>query len=183
MSREKMHDDLAIAMGGRVAEELIFGYGKVTSGASSDIKQATGLAKKMVTQWGMSEKLGPLLYTDNEEEVFLGHSVARQQNISEETANVIDGEVRKFVEDANARATQILTDYKDDLHTIAKALLEYETLSGNELEALLRGESIDRSIAKTKKKKTDKPKMKGSVPSAGNKKDAEDFGAEPQPES
>jgi len=162
-SREKMHDNLAIAMGGRVAEELVFGYDKVTSGASSDIQYATNLARSMVTQWGMSDKLGPLQYAANEQEVFLGHSVANKQNVSGATAKVIDEEIRAFVEGANDRATKILTDYRDDLNTIAEALLEYETLSGKEIDALLKGEEIRKN---TKSKGGDKPKAPPAVPTA-----------------
>ncbi len=148
-TREKMLDNLAIAMGGRVAEELIFGYDKVTSGASSDIQMATRLARAMVTKYGLSDKLGPVLYDENEDEVFLGHSVARQQNVSEATAQEIDREIRRFVEEAHERAKKILTDNTDDLHVIAKALLEYETLSGDEIQALLRGETLDKPGAST----------------------------------
>lgn len=175
-SREKMHDNLAIAMGGRVAEEIIFGYDKVTSGASSDIQYATKLARAMVTKWGMSDKLGPLLLSDNEEEVFLGHSVARQQNVSEATAQVIDQEVRGFVEGASDRAKKILTDHLDDLHTVAKALLEYETLSGEEIKALIRGEKIRTKPKKPGSASNVPPASSTAVPSAGV-----DHG-EPQPE-
>ena len=143
-SREKMHDNLAIAMGGRVAEEIIFGYDKVTSGASSDIQYATRLARSMVTKWGMSDALGPLQYDANEEEVFLGHSVARQQNVSEDTSKLIDSETKRFVEEANDKAVKILNDYIDDLHTLAKALLEYETLSGDEIKRLLETGDVGR---------------------------------------
>src|SRR5581483_12036702 len=101
-------------------------------GASSDISMATKMAKAMVTRWGMSDKLGPLAYHENEEEVFLGHSVSRQQNMSEETQRAIDGEVRRIVEEGYATAKQIITDHLEQLHTIAKGLLEYETLSGDE---------------------------------------------------
>jgi cell division protease FtsH len=185
-SREKMHDDLAIAMGGRVAEELIFGYDKVTSGASSDIKMATSLAKRMVTQFGMSDKLGPLLYTDNEEEVFLGHSVARQQNMSPETARIIDEEVRRFIDEANARANKIIKTHKKDLHKIAGALLEYETLSGDELGDLIAGRDIDRATVKASSAKSKKGKPKSSVPATdeveSEKAKQGKFGAEPQTE-
>ena len=95
--RDKMYANLAVAMGGRVAEEVIFGYDKVSSGASSDISYATDLARSMATQWGMSDKLGPLKYVENQEEVFLGHSVTKAQNMSEETARLIDSEVRTIV--------------------------------------------------------------------------------------
>ncbi len=140
VTRAKLKADLAVAMGGRIAEELIFGHDKVTSGASSDISMATKMAKAMVTRWGMSDKLGPLAYQDNEEEVFLGHSVARHQNMSEETQRQIDAEVRRIVEEGYATAKKVLTERIDDLHTIAKGLLEFETLSGDEISGLLKGE-------------------------------------------
>ena len=174
-TREKMLDNLAIAMGGRVAEELIFGYDKVTSGASSDIQMATKLARAMVTKYGLSDKLGPVLYDENEDEIFLGHSVARQQNVSEATAQEIDREVRRFVEEAHARAKTILTDNVDDLHIVAKALLEYETLSGDEIQALLRGESLDKPGASTPPP-ADKP-AGSAVPKAGR-----GGGLNPQPQ-
>ena len=185
-SREKMHDNLAIAMGGRVAEEIIFGHAKVTSGASSDIQMATNLARRMVTQWGMSDKLGPLQYTANEEEVFLGHSVARQQNVSEETARVIDGEIRNFVEGAHSRAKTILTEHLDDLHTIAQALLEYETLTGDDIQALLRGETIERAGMDDDPPAAPSAPATSAVPTAGKTSDdapgGKPFGPEPQPE-
>jgi cell division protease FtsH len=138
-ARDKMYANLAVSMGGRIAEEIIFGYDKVTSGASGDIQYATNLARSMVTKWGMSDKLGPLLYSANEDEVFLGHSVARTQNISEETSKQIDAEVRRIVEEGHATARKVLTDYLDDLHKVAKGLLEYETLSGDEIKGLIKG--------------------------------------------
>ncbi|MGA0861835.1 MAG: ATP-dependent zinc metalloprotease FtsH, partial [Pelagibacteraceae bacterium] len=116
VTREKMYSDIAVAMGGRIAEELIFGHDKVTSGASSDIDMATKMAKNMVTKYGMSAVLGPLAYGENEEEVFLGRSVTKQQNMSEETARKVDSEVKKIVESGYARAKQILTEKIDDLH-------------------------------------------------------------------
>ena len=184
LSREKMHDQLAMAMGGRVAEELIFGYDKVTSGASGDIQAATDLARKMVTQWGMSEKLGPLQYSANEQEVFLGHSVAQQKNISDETAKLIDEEVRRFVDEANDRAKKILTDYDDQLETIAQALLEYETLSGEELQALIKGEKI-RTDDTSDSGSSMPPSASSAIPTAGPAKDKADdvpSDANPQPE-
>ena len=137
LPREKMLADITVAMGGRVAEEIIFGDKKVTSGASSDIEMATKMARNMVTKFGMSEKLGPLQYGENEEEVFLGRSVARQQNMSEETARKVDSEIRKFVDMGYERARKVLTDKIDDLHKLAKALLTYETLTGTEIEDLI----------------------------------------------
>jgi len=137
VTREKMYSDIAVAMGGRIAEELIFGHDKVTSGASSDIDMATKMARNMVTRYGMSKELGPLAYGENEEEVFLGRSVTRQQNMSEETAKKVDSEVKKIVEAGYDRAKKVLTEKIDDLHKIAKALLTYETLTGDEIRDLM----------------------------------------------
>ena len=139
ITREKMYANLAVAMGGRIAEEIIFGHDKVTSGASSDIQQATQLARAMVMQYGMSDKLGFLSYGDNEEEVFLGRSVARQQNMSEDIHKLVDAEVRTIVDESYAKAEKILKDKEKDLHTIAQGLLEYETLTGDEINDLLGG--------------------------------------------
>ncbi|MBL1351773.1 MAG: ATP-dependent zinc metalloprotease FtsH [Zetaproteobacteria bacterium] len=143
-SREKMHASIAIAMGGRVAEELIFGYDKVTSGASSDIQMATGLARKMVTQWGLSDKLGPLLYSENEQEIFLGRSVAQQQHVSDETFRLIDMEIRNFVDAGYDLAKKILSENLDDLHRLAEGALEYETLSGDDITKILAGKPLNR---------------------------------------
>jgi cell division protease FtsH len=137
VTREKMYSDIAVAMGGRIAEELIFGHDKVTSGASSDIDMATKMAKNMVTRYGMSKELGPLAYAENEEEVFLGRSVTRTQNMSEETSKKVDSEVKKIVEAGYDRAKKVLTEKIDDLHKIAKALLVYETLTGEEIRDLM----------------------------------------------
>jgi cell division protease FtsH len=138
-SYRQMMSRMAVMMGGRVAEELVFGKEAVTSGASSDIEQATRLARAMVTRWGFSEELGTVAYGDNQEEVFLGHSVSRTQSVSEATAQTIDREVRRLVEWGYAEATRILTERKDDLEILAQGLLEYETLSGDEIIALLKG--------------------------------------------
>jgi cell division protease FtsH len=136
-TREQLHAQLAIAMGGRVAEEIIFGEDKVTTGASSDIEQATKRARAMVMKAGLSKELGPINYGENEEEVFLGRSVARTQNMSEETAKKVDSEIKKIVDKGYDRARKILTEKIDDLHKLAKALLTYETLSGEEIENLV----------------------------------------------
>ena len=141
-SRAKMLSRLVITMGGRAAEEIKFGYDKVTSGASSDIAAATKLARAMVTEWGMSDKLGPILYVDNSEEVFLGKSVTQNKNMSEETARLIDAEIKRLVTESHEAALKILKDKKDDWEKLAQALIEYETLSGDEIKALLRGEEI-----------------------------------------
>jgi len=136
-TREYLKANISKAMGGRVAEELIFGHAKVTSGASSDIQMATKLAKDMVTKFGMSEKLGPLTYGENEDEVFLGRSITRQQHISEETAKKVDFEIKRIVDEGYQKAKGILTEKIDDLHKLAKALILYETLSGDEINDLI----------------------------------------------
>lgn len=143
-SREYMEAFLAIAMGGRIAEEIIFGRNKVTSGASQDIKSATERARRMVTEWGMSDKLGPLAYGEQDGEVFLGHSVATHKHISEETAREVDMEVRRLVEGGYQRAYTILTENREQLERIAQGLLEYETLTGMELRQLMNGEPLAR---------------------------------------
>ena len=177
-SREQMHSRLAVLMGGRVAEEQIFGYDKVTSGASSDISQATKLARAMVTQWGMSDKLGPLAYGDNQQEVFLGHSVAQTQNISEETAELIDEEIRRIVDESYELTKNVLQEKADDLHKIAQALIEYETLTGDELRTLLDGGDIDRQDDAPDEPTT--PGKPQTVPSAGRPKP--NLGGSPEPQ-
>ncbi len=139
MSVEQMTSRLAIMMGGRIAEEMIFGKEKVTSGAASDIEQATRLARMMVTRWGLSDELGTVAYGENQEEVFLGHSVSRTQNISEQTAQKIDAEIRRLVEEGLEEARRLLTLHRDELEALAQGLLEYETLSGDEIRDLLDG--------------------------------------------
>jgi len=145
-SRAKMLSRLVICMGGRVSEELKFGYDAVTSGASSDIAAATNLARSMVTEWGMSDILGPVLYAENNGEVFLGRSVTQTQNMSEETAKIVDAEIKKFVTKAYEEARKILTENDNELELLAQALMEYETLTGDEIKAVLKGEKIDRSL-------------------------------------
>src|SRR3954447_5270483 len=146
--RDKMYANLAVSMGGRVAEELIFGYDKVSSGASSDISYATGLARDMVTRWGMSDKLGPLEYAEPEGESFLGYSSSRPMRMSNQTAQLIDDEIKTIVEGGLNRAKDLLSKHLDQLHLLAGALLEYETLSGDEIKTVLAGEAIDRGGSK-----------------------------------
>ena len=183
MSYKYMISRLAIMMGGRVAEEFKFGKENITSGASSDIEQATKLARAMVTRWGFSDKLGHVAYGDNQEEVFLGHSVARTQNISEETAQIIDAEVRRLIDEAYSTARTILTKKKKDWIALAEGLLEYETLSGEEIKQLIAGSKPARDMG------DDTPPSRGSaVPKAGStrgkKKGSEpEGGMEPQPSS
>ena len=142
--RDKMYANLSVSMGGRVAEEVIFGYDKVSSGASSDISYASSLARDMVTRWGMSDALGPLEYAEPEGETFLGYSANRAIRMSNQTAQLIDTEIKRIVEGAHDRAKQVLTDNIDELHALAKALLEYETLTGEEINTAVKGEDIGR---------------------------------------
>jgi cell division protease FtsH len=144
--RDKMHANLSVSMGGRVAEELIFGYDKVSSGASSDIQYATSLARNMVTKWGMSDKLGPLQY-EEAQEGYLGMGGSQRTMMSDETNKLIDSEIRMLVDGAHARATDILKAHEDKLHLLAQALLEYETLSGDDIRALMENGQLDRPEA------------------------------------
>jgi cell division protease FtsH len=145
-SKAKLLHQLIMAMGGRAAEELVFGPDKVSNGASGDIKMATDMTRRMITEWGMSEKLGMVSYGDNGQEVFLGHSVTQNKNVSEATAREIDNEMRAVIDHAYAEAKRILTERRDDLEALAKGLLEYETLSGDEIQMVLRGEKITRKV-------------------------------------
>ncbi len=180
MSYEQMTSRLAIMMGGRVAEELVFGAEKVTSGAASDIEQATRLARMMVTRWGFSSELGTVAYGENQDEVFLGMSVSRQQNVSEATAQKIDAEVRRLVEEGYEEATRVLKAKHDDLETLAQGLLEYETLSGDEIVDLINGKPPVRDAS-------DEPPSRSApvVPSAGKGRPRQepDAGMEPQPQA
>ena len=153
MSKIKIETDLAVAMGGRIAEELIFGPSKVTTGASSDISMATNIARKMVTEWGMSDKLGPLSYGENEQEIFLGHSVTQKKNISENTAQEIDKEIKKIVDESYKKARSIIKKNINQLHKLAKGLLHYETLTGDEIKDVIKGKKIKKSNIKNAKKK------------------------------
>ena len=142
--RDKMYANLSVSMGGRVAEELIFGYDKVSSGASGDIQYATGLARDMVTKWGMSDKVGPVDYAQPEGESFLGYSSSQPVHMSNQTAQLIDDEIKSIVEGGLSKAKQVLSDHIDQLHLLAGALLEYETLTGDEIKKLIAGEEIGR---------------------------------------
>ncbi len=145
-SRAYLKGLLVKIMGGRVAEELILGADKVTGGASGDIKQATRIARMMVTELGMSDKLGMIAYGDNSQEVFLGHSVTQNKNVSETTAREIEAEVKGMIDAGYYRAKEILVEHIDELHLLAAGLLEYETLSGSEVRQILRGEKITRAV-------------------------------------
>ena len=175
-ARDQIEANLVVAMGGRVAELTIFGPEKVTTGASNDIMQATDLARKMVTEWGMSDKLGPLRYNDNQEEVFLGHAVTQTKNVSEATAKVIDEEIRRIVDEADVKCREIIKEHVDELHAIANGLLEYETLTGEDIAALMRGETIVRPSADDNDET--ESGARSSVPSSGAVKP----GPEPEPQ-
>jgi len=180
MSLEQMTSRLAIMMGGRVAEEMIFGHEKVTSGAASDIDQATRLARMMVTRWGLSKELGTVSYGENNDEVFLGMQVNRQQNVSEATAQKIDSEVKRLVEAGYKDATRILAEKRADLETLAKGLLEFETLTGDEITDLLNGKKPNReSVLEPTTPRT------SAVPPAGktHPRPDPDPGLEPQPQA
>jgi cell division protease FtsH len=166
-SKAKLLQQLIMAMGGRAAEEIVFGPDKVSNGASGDIKTATDMTRRMVTEWGMSEKLGMISYGDNGQEVFLGHSVTQNKNVSEATAREIDNEIKVVIDHAYAEAKRILTERRADLESLAKGLLEYETLSGDEIQAVLRGEKIIRKVV-------DEPmadQRRASVPTASPRPD------------
>jgi cell division protease FtsH len=180
-SRMEIKAMLASLFGGRVAEELIFGPEKVTTGASDDIRRATNLARRMVTEFGFSEKLGPLRYSENEEEVFLGHSVTQRKNVSEATAKVIDEEIRRIIDEGELKARTILTEHIDELHALAKGLLEFETLSVDEIKRIIRGEKIVRDTGGPVEEPPRTPGRRSSVPPAGRDKPAGGFEPEPQP--
>ena len=162
-SKSKLLAELTMAMGGRAAEEIIFGADKVSNGASGDIKMATDQARRMITEWGMSDKLGMIAYGDNSQEVFLGHSVTQNKNVSEATAREIDGEIKAIIDKAYAKARRILSENVEELHRVARGLLEHETLSGDEIRTVLRGEPVIRKVV-------DEPAVenrRASVPTAG----------------
>ena len=166
MRNDQMKAHLLIATGGRIAEEMIFGKDKITNGAASDIQMVTNLAKKMVTEWVMSEKLGRLRYNNDSEEVFLGHSVAQSKNVSDSTAKIIDEEVRSLSEEAEQNCRKILKDNLEELHIVAKGLLEYETLTGDEIKDLIKG--IKPSRDDFEDDSNPQPTNSTSVPKTGN---------------
>ena len=168
---------LTSLFGGRIAEELIFGPDKVTTGAADDIRRATGLARRMVTEFGFSEKLGPLRYAENEEEVFLGHSVTQRKNVSDATAKVIDEEIRRVIDEAEQTAREILTARLDELHALAKGLLEYETMSADEIRRVIKGERIARGSPAGPTTDEVRPGRRSSVPPSGRPS-----GLEPEPQ-
>ncbi len=138
-SKQRLESQISSLFGGRIAEELIFGKDMVTTGASNDIQRATELARNMVTKWGLSERLGPLTYSEEEGEVFLGHSVTQHKNVSDETAHIIDAEIRAIVDRNYERAEQLLKDNLDKLHLMAEALIKYETIDADQIEDIMSG--------------------------------------------
>ena len=142
VTREQLEANLVKAYGGRVAEELVFGRDRVTTGAASDIQQATGLARRYVSQWGLSDEIGPVLVGDNEQELFLGREIQTRREVSERTAQLVDSEVSRVIKEAYSRATAVLQENMDLLHSVAAALLDRETLTGDEVAALARGETL-----------------------------------------
>ena len=172
---------IATMFGGRVAEQLIYGEDHLNTGASSDIMQATELARRMVTEWGMSEKLGPLRYNENQQEVFLGHAITQRQNMSEETAKLIDEEIRRIVTGGEKKAREVLSANRDKLESITQALMEFETITGEEVNALMRGEKIVRAADDEESKGPAGP----AVPAAGKMRPRPEPGTgglEPQPQ-
>ena len=174
---------IAMSFGGRVAEQHIYGKDHLNTGAASDIMQATELARRMVTEWGMSDKLGPLRYNENQQEVFLGHAITQRQNMSEDTAKLIDVEIRRIVTEGEAKAHEVISAHRKELEAITQALMEYETISGEEVNALVRGEKI---VRKTDDDGT-KDQLGSSVPTAGSRLrprgEPGTGGMEPQPQA
>ena len=181
-SYKELNARIAMMFGGRMAEELAFGADDVTTGASDDIRQATNLARRMVTEWGMSPRLGRIRYSENEEEVFLGHSVTQRKNVSDATAKLIDDEIRRIIEEGELTTRTILTNRMDELHALAEGLLEHETLSGEECRKIVKGEPIVRDLSTD-----DSPRStprRSSLPPAGGvrSKDKPSGGMEPEPQ-
>ncbi|GGB59991.1 ATP-dependent zinc metalloprotease FtsH [Blastomonas aquatica] len=166
--RDKMYANLAVSMGGRVAEEVVFGYDKVSSGASGDIQYATKLARDMVTKWGMSDELGPLQY-EEQSEGYLGYGQNQRMMMSDETARKIDAEIRKIVDQGYDRAKHVLSEHVDQLHTLALALLEFETLSGDEIQEIIATGKLDRPDGKSIKPDV-APGIGAVIPRAGKRK-------------
>ena len=139
LSKERLESQISSLFGGRIAEELVFGKDRVTTGAQNDIQRATELARNMVTKWGLSEKLGPLMYTEDEEEVFLGRSVTQHKNVSDDTARAIDEEIRSFIDRNYERSKAILNENLDNLHLMAEALIKYETIDAGQIDEIMAG--------------------------------------------
>ena len=165
MAKDKLYADLRVACGGRIAEEMIFGSEKVTTGASSDIRMVTDITRRMVTEWGLSEKLGFLAYEANEQEVFLGRSVSQQKNLSDDTASIVDKEIRRISDEVYKDAEKILKKYSKQLKKVAEALLEYETLNGEQIKNICKGLKV--SLSKKVEDNVEPPKAKKPKKRAG----------------
>ena len=165
-SKQRLQSQIDSLFGGRIAEEMIFGAMAVTTGASNDIERATELARNMVTKWGLSDKLGPLSYSEDEGEVFLGRSVTQHKNVSSETAKAIDEEIRRIIDESYARAEKILKDNEDKLHAMSDALMEYETIDQWQLADVMEGKPV------RKPKDWDKPSSGGGASSSGDAEDS-----------
>jgi cell division protease FtsH len=139
-SRQRLESQISTLFGGRVAEELIYGHESVTTGASNDIEHATEIARSMVTKWGLSDKMGPLSYGEEDGEIFLGHSVTQHKSVSDDTANSIDQEIRRIIDGNYERAVSLIKENMDKLHIMAKALMKYETLDSKQLDDIMAGE-------------------------------------------
>lgn len=139
LSKEHLESQISSLFGGRIAEALVFGKDSVTTGAQNDIQRATDIARKMVTHWGLSEKMGPLMYGEEEEEVFLGRSITQHKNVSDETAHTIDEEVRSFIDRNYERSEQIIKDNMDKLHAMSAALIKFETIDSGQIDEIMSG--------------------------------------------
>jgi cell division protease FtsH len=173
MSKQRLQSGISSLFGGRIAEELIHGAMGVTTGASNDIERATEIARNMVTKWGFSERLGPLTYSEDDGEIFLGRSVTKHKQVSDETAHAIDEEVRIIIDTAYELAKTILTDKVDTLHAMAKALIKYETIDLSQIKDIMEGrepqppEDWDDSIDSTPPDDASKSKPESDAPTIG----------------
>jgi len=171
VSRKQLESQLASLFGGRVAEEVVFGEENVTTGASNDIERATSIARNMVTRWGLTEKLGPLVYTEDESEVFLGRSVTQHKLMSDDTARVIDLEVRRIIDAAHDQATQLVQKHLKELHVMADALMKYETIDGKQIDQIMQGQEPEPpegwNDSATDEAKQDSDKEQGRSPIGG----------------
>jgi cell division protease FtsH len=174
LSKKTLESQISSLFGGRIAEELIYGKDSVTTGASNDIERATNIARNMVTKWGLSERLGPLAYSEDEGEVFLGRSVTQQKNMGDDTARIIDEEIRSLIDNNYARAEKILKDRMDILHNMTEALMKYETIDSAQIDALMQGKKApppkdwadlddDGTSSKTPDKKEQKDTGDGTI--------------------
>lgn len=170
-SKELLESQISSLFGGRIAEELIFGSDKVTTGASNDIKRATEIARNMVTKWGLSERLGPLLYGEEEEEVFLGRSVTQHKNVSDDTAHIIDEEIRGFIDRNYQRSDQILKDNLDKLHLMAEALIKYETIDADQIDDIMTGKKPRPPADWDESDSGDSEKTSGEAPASDGSSD------------